>query len=363
MFYIVGISNQIKPPEARKLNFSNDFLDYRTLKSINWYRNNITYVDSSNVLCRLIDSFAMPEGMDEEYIDTYIYRRAFSHGNSFGLTSDQNIGKIHYGNFYGPLGKEVILMVDNRWDWNYVKANWINLCPLRVLRHDQTHVSFNILGKKNYIENENLSILEIDINLLHMQYEAWRRHHRNVKMVNPQHKLPNVGYFVGMVVLPNTIPSHLNQVLINKFTLLTDTSMVETMDYMGVPFTVQFNENELDRNVEDVGRRLKMNNANVMTYANGIRGINKETALSFQDTPNVLLNRQNRWAYTLAFSRFLRHCLRAQNIPDKLSNKVYLERFKRENRALAYDKVFTDFRISDLYPYFEEEIEYLYTTV
>lgn len=362
MFYLIGYNNTIDPWKQRKLNFSSYFLDVRLAKAINWYRNNYTYIDSSNILYRLIEHLALPKDLDEKDIDTFIYNRSIKTGLALGLTSDLSLGRLHYCNFYGPNTTEVILLVDNKYKWKDIKDNWKDLIPVRVLRHDQTHISFNLLSKKNYTEKNGLAIIEVDINLLFLQYAAWLRNHREIKLINTEHKLPNLGYFLGQIVVPNMLPSHLNQVIINKYCMQTNDTIAQTIDYVGIRFVNNYlgNEKQVDLNIEDVHRRARMNNSSIKHYSNSIVGMFNTTALNFQDTPKILLNRQNRWAYTLAISRFLKHLLLSPQYPDTDVNKWYIERFKRENRSVQTNKVFYDSKIDSLLPYFVEEIEYLY---
>ena len=78
------------------------------------------------------------------------------------------------------------------------------------------------------------------------------------------------------------------------------------------------------------------------------------------DNPPILLNRQNKWVYVLAMSRFLRHCLNVPAQPYMYVNRGYINRLKYELLSLKGGKVFDDYRISDLKPLFEKEVEWLF---
>lgn len=362
MFNLVGVPSNIRKEETWHLKFANRVIDNRLSRAINWYRNNYLYVDSSHILYRIIENFAMPKELPDHLVSAYINNsdRAFYHGNALGLSSDRSIGKLHYNNFYGPNTTEVIVQVDNYWDWDWVKVNWQDLCPVTVLRHDQNHISYNLMTKKNYIDRPGFAIIQIDINLLHLQYAAWLRHHREIKTMNSNHSLPNIGYFLGMCVLPNMLPSHFNQVIINKNILLTDEDMPKTIDYIGTSFYVNNNSKEIDSDIQDVFNRMRVGNYSIEKIAQNIHGVGDERAYQFMDTPKILLTRQNKWIYVLAMSRFLRHCLLTPDIEDRANNKFYINRFKYELISLRGGAVFRDNRISALHDLYVEEIEWLF---
>lgn len=362
MFNLVGVPSNIRKEDTWHLKYANRVIDNRLQRAINWYRHNNYYVGGYHILHRIIEGFAMPKDIPDHLVSGYINNsdKAFYHANSLGLSSDRNIGKLHYGNFYGPNTTEIIVQIDNYWDWDWVKKNWINLSPVTVLRHDQNHISYNLMTNKNYVDHRGFAIIQIDINLLHMQYAAWLKHHRELKLVNPDHKLPNTGYFLGMVVLPNMLPSHFNQVIINKNILLTDENMPKTIDYVGTSFYVNNNSKELDADIKDIFTRARRSEYNVEKIAQNIHGVGDVRAYEFMDTPKILLNRQNKWIYVLAISRFLRHCLLTPLRRSKDVNNNYLSRFRTELVSLQGGNVFRDNRISDLHEFYLEEIEWLF---
>lgn len=360
MFNIVGITNQIRKEETWHLAYANRVIDNRLKRAINWYRNNYYYVAGQHILYRILHHLDIGENIPDEYVEQYVYNTAFVKANALGFTSYRNVGKLHYGNFYGPNTTEVITIVENNWDWDYVKREWQELSPVIVLRHDQTHISYNLMTIKNYVDKPGFAIIQIDINLLVMQYLAWRIHHRRIKVVNPEHKIPNIGYFLGMVVLPNMLPSHLNQVIINKNCMLTDDSISPTIDYVGTSFYVNTSSQELDADIKDIFSRARNGNYNIAKICQNIHGIGDVRAITFMDNPPILLNRQNKWVYVLAMSRFLKHCLNTPAQPYMYVNRGYINRFKYELLSLKGGKVFDDYRIADLKPLFEKEVEWLF---
>lgn len=362
MFHLIGFPTVVRKEETWHNKFATRPIDRRLQKAINWYRHNYYYVGGYHILYRIIEGFAMPKNIPDAYVSSYINNndKAFIHANALGLTSHRSMGKIHYGNFYGPNTSEVIIQVDEYWDWEWVKENWKDLAPVTVLRHDQTHISYNLMTNKNYVDRDGLAIIQIDINLLHMQYAAWLRHHREIKMVNPDHSLPNIGYFLGMYVLPNMLPSHINQVIINKNILLTDEEMSKTIDYVGTSFYINTNSSGLEKDIEEVFQRARRGLYDIRKIAENIRGIGDVGAQVFMDTPKVLLTRNNKWAYTLAMTRFLRHCLMTPMVRSSDINSSYIRRLQNELDHLKSGSVFNNSGIRDLKDYYTEEIEWLF---
>ena len=113
------------------------------------------------------------------------------------------------------------------------------------------------MSRKNYVEKEGFCVVEVDIVLLHLQYMAFLRHHKQVKFVNSEHTIPNIGYFLGMIVLPNMLISHFNQVIINRFCLETDEMMSETMDYCGTSFYINPNSKLIENDIAEVFKNAK----------------------------------------------------------------------------------------------------------
>lgn len=361
MFNLVGMPTNMRYENVFHLKFANRVIDRRLQKAIHWYRNNYYYIAGQHILYKLIENFGLPETLPDEYIEQYIHNRAFTHGNAMGLSSHRDVGKLHYGKFYGPNTTEVIVQIEQRWSWDYVKQHWQDLAPVTVLRHDQNHISYNLMTPKNYIEHRGFAIIQIDINLLHMQYHAWRQHHRNIKTMNPDHTVPKIGYFLGMVVLPNMLPSHFNQVIINKHCMFTDEWMSKTMDYMGTSFYINNNSQELDNDIANLEKQFANNNFDIVRIARNIHGVGDTLAYEFQDTPRIHLTRNNKWIYVLAISRFLRHCLLVPNNKVKETNRNYINRLKFELISLKGGKVFYDYRISDLRELYDEEVDWLFS--
>ena len=365
MFHLIGIDKITNQGLTTKRPDHLRNLQLRIERAVNWYRNNRYYVDSRHILYRIIESFNIPKLIPDDAVENYIRDRAFKHSVAMGLTSNLNIGRIHPGSFYGFNTKEVYIAIDISHSWDYVRRHYMDLSPVRILRHDQNHISYNLQTPNNYVDRHGFAIIEIDINLLHMQYLAWYREQKAIKMVSlaaghPDHAIPNVGYFLGMVCLPNALYSHMDQVLINKNIMLTDDEMSSTMDYVGTSFYVNTNSKLIDSVIEDVFGRMRSGDYDIDRVVLNTFGIRGNNAYEIQDTPHVLLNRQNKWAYLLACSRYIRHCLRIPRGTWRNVNKSYINQFQRELIWMKHGNVFNDRAIRELKPYFEEEIQWLY---
>lgn len=359
MFNLIGIPTNIRKAKGIHVIYGKRVLADRLKRAISWYRNNFYYVDSSNILYRIIENFAMPKNLPDEYIEQYVYNRAFIHGNAMGLNNDRSLGKLFYGNFYGSNTIDIITMIEGDWKWDYVKKYWMDLSSVRVLRHNQTHLSYNLMSRKNYVEKEGFCVVEVDIVLLHLQYMAFLRHHKQVKFVNSEHTIPNIGYFLGMIVLPNMLISHFNQVIINRFCLETDEMMSETMDYCGTSFYINPNSKLIENDIEEVFKNARRNSWDIKEICTNLVGVDDIRAIEYQDTPKVFLSRNNKWVYLLAVSRFLISCLMTPNRQDRYVNQGYLNRLQIEMRSYNKGQVFSDPKIRDLKEYWDMELGWL----
>lgn len=359
MYSILGMKNPIAVSNTWSLRFAKRVLDHRLKTAIRYYRQNPTYVKSEHILFRIISHLGLNLKLEDQFLENIILSKAFKAGNSQGFASYQNIGKVQRNNFYGINTDEIILMKECYHSLDSVKAIWKSATPVKILRHPQTHFGYGLLTPKNYVMNKGLAIIEIDINLLHMMHVAWYREQTRLKRQGLIDTIPNVGFFLGQYVLPNTLLSHINQVIINRNILLTDLAMPESEDYNPIPTNIPRNYNWFDKDTQAIFNRAQSGNWSIANIANNITGVAGEKALSFMDTPQMLYNRQNKWAYMLSFTHFVRHALTTPERPDRANQTNYLRPLQRELGYMMNRKVFEHPAWSDItFPYLDE-IEYI----
>lgn len=168
-------------------------------------------VNNNHILNRIITNLSASLNLpDYEYLKIVGTNARFL-SKQFHITSNISRGDVIESIFYGKNSKEVLLYTENEIYLEDMSKNWREYQPVRCIYHTDTDLDFYIPeGKKDYI-TDHISVYEIDIIMLLMQYRYWAK--ERIAYGNSDN--PNV--FIPTIVLPNMIKQILNISLFNRY--------------------------------------------------------------------------------------------------------------------------------------------------
>ena len=196
---------------------------YRNLSNvINFNRTNPTAVKSNHFLVRLLQSIAVPQSQNTERYYINVDTMALNLSMNLKMTSPIFKGEVHKGVFYGDGSTEILIAHNEEFDPVKATKNWENQIPVKVLRHPFSDLGLIVPDGIKSSTDEGLSVIAINIPLLAIMYRAFRI---NENSLSTQMSEDDVAYtesersimmFLKMYVLPNMLPSHLDQAIFNR---------------------------------------------------------------------------------------------------------------------------------------------------
>ena len=218
-------------------------------KAMRYYRENLTFIDNSHILVKLLDSLSL----DLEQSDDLTYRLLQAKSDEIaaghGITTIRNVGEIHEDVFYTK--DCVVIMVE--FDNVIALDNWKNLAPVRPLTF-QHHDLTPALPTEIYTDYDtDYAVVGIDIPLLGLQYKGWKKENARKEAFERE----GTKQFVSRYVLPQMLPYQADIVIRNLY-LAKATGEVRSDIMPDLPFTVLTYENEFAEGVETLLKDLSL---------------------------------------------------------------------------------------------------------
>lgn len=311
------------------------------------YKTQVEWLSTSNILVQFLIKYTnqIETYNDYDFFD-YIKDHGYYTSSSFGFTTAFNGGAIHYGDFYGK-DNEVVIAYNSNLTVEDLRYNWEDYSPLNVLRHNFNNIDYGQLDGKDDSYG-GLTMFSFDFTGFLIQYRLYREYEkRQIASGELLDRITTAAY-VFSYPLTNALKSHVACSVANIF----------MEDHL--PITYYQRESRRRRAVMDVEPEIRkladewddqlskkrwsmeyiLNTMPMPFYTN---------VLTFLDHPNdIILNRQNAWAYFLAKIPYLIYSIKI-NPEFKSYNSTTLARFKVLSKQMKADNtwkrgVFTSIR-------------------
>ncbi len=265
---------------------------------LSYYRGNPQAVRSDHLLVKIIQAMDIPLSL--------IYDRYFSLVDSYALdlsmvlklTSSLYKGQVWNGVFYGPGNDEIIVAHTGDFDYNKVQKEWMNVSPVRVLRHAKSDLYMNLPdGYRNTTES-GLCVIAINIPLLMCQYYWFRK---SYWLEDHDVDTRTTMMFIHMYVLPNMLFSHLDQALFNRMHKLSKKEELGRSTQRH-PFAQVSYDYKVDQCYQAVLGNLNRQEKNFAGILQNVPAALKDNMVDVMKVPDMAPTRQVTWA--LAISRF-----------------------------------------------------------
>lgn len=183
---------------------------------IKFARRNPMAVQSDHFLVKLLQTLTIPQSQSLERYYSNVDAVSLNISMVLKMTSSYFRGQIFPGVFYGPGNSEILIAIDESFDYVDADRNWRTLAPVRVLRHPRSDLGLNIPDGTQTGSETGLVVVTINIPMLAVQYRAFR--FNEVYSTNDDTGAQqSVMQFVRMYVLPNMLESHLDYAIFNRF--------------------------------------------------------------------------------------------------------------------------------------------------
>lgn len=267
-------------------------------KVVNYYKLARLPIRAQHILTRLLMSITVPKSLDLERYYANVDAVALETAGALGLTSSINPGRLFKGMFYGIDSPEMIIAVDDHFDFQYVHDNWEDAVSVYPLQHPKSDLGIQYPNSRQYSPEYGLSIIVVNVPMLAVQYRAFMLE----QMTKDLEFRLSLGRFLGGTVLPNMIPAQedicfLNRIIRRYYSIEND----DNIPLIKHPFVLSNYEYYMDNCIDQLISILKQGDPIFERMLQTIPSLNGGDIHSRLLTPNVMPTRQIDWLIT--FSR------------------------------------------------------------
>lgn len=316
-----------------RFNYLKGLLKQNLDKAIQFHRQNMQAVASDHLLVQLIQSNSVPLYPDHHRFRREITQTALNLGMAFKLTSPLKRGSV-FG--LGPIlgrGSSEIIIADIE-DVNVMELddNWMDLEPVRFIRHNSTNVLHPTLDGRPS-GHHGLSVIVVNIPMLLLQYKCWVEAQAAFDVDNDF----SIMQFVHQVPLANAMRSYLDVSLFNRcLHMLLDLPINKDRN------TNSFHLNDVQDLVQDVyGQVVSLSKERQVDFPNILEGIPLVSAVNmreFVDFGLAINNRQVNWAMTAGHIPVISYLVQVNSQFDGERNRIYLNEIGRTLKVLESDQ-------------------------
>lgn len=330
-------------------------LKYNLDKLIKHYQSQSHAVPSQHTFISLLMNLNIPMNLELSRYYYNVMERAPEVCRTLGYTSSLVRGKTHRHVLFGGETEELILVLDDDFDYEYADAHWRTLRPVEYLRHPSTDLTMPIPNTKRPDTEPGVSIITIHPALMAIQYRAFRNHERELAKQIPDYTPKSINQYIHAYVYSNTLPSYLDHALFNRLLALATGAPLPThtsSHSIALPDYTKRVDNLYTLYLDKIQDRA-------YDYTTLLRSIPLVTHLNLEDLltlPDLPLTRQVMWLLLTSRLPALTYLLSTiqTNSNQKEINliKRYLTRIRYNNQIAQLPNTFKET--------FQEEVDTLY---
>jgi len=169
------------------------------------------------------------------------------------FTSNINKGKPFNNIFYKSNSQELLITTEEYFDLEEYEFMWRDSVSIRCIYNELTDLDFSVPFGDKELSRASLSVYEIDIVKVLMQYRYWCKERIALAAST------NSNVFVAMIVLPNMIKSITNISLFNRLLKKSVGVSIKSFD-INHPFNVLDYSKGVDKIYKSVNKHIKGKN-------------------------------------------------------------------------------------------------------
>lgn len=193
-------------------NYVRSVLQRSLNKAVNYYQQANLPVMGGHPLLHFLLNINVPVRSDLQRYVASVESYALINAGQLGFCTSWNAGKFHAGKFYGPGCTEIYIATDEYVDPQYVHDNWRDYASVEVLAHPKSDLNVQYCNGQDYSKELGLVILKVNVVALLVQFRAFYLH----QMTLDPSLRKSLNRFIGGVVIPNMMRSHLEIALLNR---------------------------------------------------------------------------------------------------------------------------------------------------
>lgn len=316
-----------------RFNYLRTALQENLTKAIQFHRQNTQGVRSDHLLTQIISHCTVPLHLDVVKYSVAASTAALNLGMTFKLTSPLKRGQVHTdGPILGRGSREIIIADISDFDLTNIHKNWMDLEPVKIIRHNSTNVHLPHLDGY-HSANRGVAVIVVNIPMLLVQYKMWYDANRSYE----RGKDLNIGQFVNALPMANALKSYLDVAIFNRC----------LRNVMGDEIPRGRNENsfhlrDMESLIDEVyGEYVDVSKQRRVDFPNLLEGfplISMKNLRAFAETGLAVRNRQVDWAMVVARIPIISFLVQVNSTMDGERNQIYLNEIGRGLKILESDQ-------------------------
>ena len=298
-------------------------------------------VRSNHFLIRLLQTLSVPHSLALDRYYANVDAIALNHSASMGMTSAIAKGRVHRGVFYGANTPELLVAVDDFFDFEEVDRNWENVSAVKPLMHAKSDTQLLLPNGLPYSQESGLTVILVNVPMLAVQYRAFMREEQNRQRGTAK----TIAMFIGGYVLPNMLPAHMELCLFNRLYLdATEPASAANVPFRAHSFRLPQYDYYLDDALETYLEYVSRGNLEFQAILKSLPSLFEPSMYQAMQMPDIAPTRQVDWVLVAAR-------LKVVDFLFKVSQKNLLTRNQHH-----VNQILRAFRMRDVNRMFQTEL-------
>lgn len=311
----------------------------------NYYTNHIRPTKSNHILVRLLHSITVPMSLPLDRYYSNVDSINLNMSMVFKFTSSIYKGTVHRGNFMGANNPEIILAIDEPFDFDKVNNDWKNVCAIKPLLHPRSDLNYQLLNGVQHSNEYGLSVFCINITMLMVQYRAYLLNELAINKENPR----GATYFIAAYVIPNMLEQQVELSLFNRIYNQVKGINSNNDNRAKHPFALQnykpFVNTAIDKTIEYLNRSSK-SYKNIFSTLPSFYNDNLYHSLLI---PDILTTRQVDWVLVASRLKMIDFLISVSDDELLSKNQLQMNQVLKALRINNVNKVFLEMMPEDVF--------------
>jgi hypothetical protein len=265
---------------------------------VNFYNEAPMVVKGDHFLVRLLHSIPVSTKLDTLRYYENVSDIAMTLSNAMKFTSPISQGKVRSDYLLNNGSNEIIIGTDESFDVRDADKNWKKLRPLEFLRHPRSDLGFNLPDGIKSGGEAGFVVAKVNIPMLALQYRNWLMEEDAIALETGRARL-TTAHFVHQYVLPNSMFSYMDLVVLNRFHNLVIGKPLGVSTRRLPCALVSMNAEVLTAPFAII-KELMTKNMNLQALMRNIPLLTAKNMYEIIGLPEVVMTQQVTWAFAIA---------------------------------------------------------------
>lgn len=268
-------------------------LSRNLLQVMDYYHSRNIATKSSHFLVQLINGVRISYEAPLERFYQLMVTQESAIGQFHKMTSPIYSGGFVEGLFYGKGVQELVVTSNESFDYTHAAKHWKDQEPVKVLTHPKCDLDMHIPNGVSYSAEQGVAVVSVNIPLLMVMYRSFVIEQVLASRAGATPK--TTSQFVHTYVLPNMLPTHLDQAIINRFVRLATKTKFEKSERKHVMALADW-DSQTDKVLQEIAGVLNSVNMPLYDMLYHIPVVDRTNAFEALAVPQNAPTRQYAWA-------------------------------------------------------------------